>query len=231
MGEGSVKMQTAKEMMINLLNALLPNRAAPVLGRVIKAYEGPGKCKYAVDVCVVTAGTLEDTKQTIAEVPISPIWIGQKGKGLYAIPPVNALVIIEYLHWNTAYPYVSGIWSDEYEAGEFKQDQFVLTDGEGMNFIIDAAKKSISLDNGKGSVVTLEDKKVIATNGKLQVVLNGDKAAIKNDSKSLFTILDTHFQNLIAMKTMGAPPQHVVSADTIAKFRQDKADLSAIMEA
>jgi hypothetical protein len=83
-------MQTAKELMINLLNALLPNRAAPVLGLVIKAYEGPGKGKYAVDVCVVTAGTLEDTKQTIAEVPLSPIGVGQKGKGLYAIPPVNA---------------------------------------------------------------------------------------------------------------------------------------------
>jgi hypothetical protein len=45
--------------MENLLGALLPNRAAPVLGRVINAYKGPGKGKYAVDVRVVTAGTLE----------------------------------------------------------------------------------------------------------------------------------------------------------------------------
>jgi hypothetical protein len=224
-------MQTAKDLMKNLLDALLPNRAAPVLGRVIKAYEGPGKNRYAVDVRVVTAGTLEDTKQEIAEVPISPVWIGQKGKGLYAIPPVDALVIIEYLCWNMAYPYVSGMWSDEYEAGEYKKNQLVLTDGEGMNFIIDATEKIITIDNGKGSIVTLEEKKVTATNGDLQVILNGDKAAVKNNSKSLFTILDTHLQNLIAMKTMGAPPQHVVSPDTIAKFQQDKTDLSEILEA
>lgn len=217
--------------MKNLLDALLPNRAAPVLGRVIKAYEGPGKGKYAVDVRVVTAGTLEDTKQEIAEVPLSPVWVGQKGKGLYAMPPVDALVIIEYLYWDTAYPYVSGMWSDEYEAGEYKENQLVLTDGDGMNFIIDAGEKIITIDNGKGSVVTLEEKNIKATNGELELTLNGDKAAIKNGSKSLFTILDTHLQNLIGMKTMGAPPQHVVSPDTVAKFQQDKTDLAAIMEA
>jgi hypothetical protein len=224
-------MQTAKDVMQNLLDALLPNRAAPVLGRVLKAYKGPGKGKYAVDVRVVTAGTLEDTKQEIAEVPLSPIWVGQKGKGLYAMPPVDALVIIEFLQWNVAYPYVSGMWSDEYEAGEYKENQLVLTDGEGMNLIIDAEEKKITIDNGAGSVVTLEKKKIEATNGELNLILNGSKAAIKNGSKSLFTILDALIQNLIALKTMGAPPQHVVSPDTVAKLQQDKADLAAILEA
>jgi hypothetical protein len=214
--------------MKNLLDAILPNRAAPVLGRVIKAYEGPGKGKYAVDVRVVTAGMLEDTKQEIAEVPLSPIWVGQKGKGLYAIPPVDALVIIEYLQWNTAYPYVSGMWSDDYEAGEYRENQLVLTDGEGMNLIIDA--KKITIDSGEGSVVPLEKKKVKATSGELELTLNGAKAAVKNGSKSLFTILDRHIQNLIAMKTTGAPLRRVVSPGTIAKLRQDKADLAAIME-
>lgn len=129
-------MQTGSDFLKNLLNALLPNRAAPVLGRVIKAYEGPGKTKYAVDVQVVTAGTLEDTEQVIAEVPLSPIWVGKKGKGLYAIPPVDTLVIVEFLAWNPAYPYISGIWSDEYEAGEFKKGELVITDGEGLRWSI-----------------------------------------------------------------------------------------------
>jgi hypothetical protein len=120
----------------NLLDALLPNRAAPALGRVLKAYEGPGKGKYAVDVQVVSAGTLEDTEQIIGEVPISPIWVGKKGKGLYAIPPVDALVIVGFIAWNPAYPYVAGIWSDEYEAGEFKKGELVITDGEGLRWSI-----------------------------------------------------------------------------------------------
>jgi hypothetical protein len=122
----------------NLLEALLPNRAAPVLGRVIKAHEGAGKTKYAVDVRVVTVGAMEETDQVIADVPLNPIWVGKKGKGIYAIPPVNTLVIVEFLCWNFAYPYVSGIWSDEYESGDFKAGQLMITDGEGVQFGIDA---------------------------------------------------------------------------------------------
>lgn len=120
-----------------MLNLLLPNRAAPVLGRVLKAYEGPGKGKYAVDVQVVLPGTLEDTAQIIGEVSLSPIWVGKKGKGIYAIPPVDTLVIVEFLSWNPAYPYVSGIWSDEYEAGTFKEGQLMITNGEGVQIGID----------------------------------------------------------------------------------------------
>jgi hypothetical protein len=131
-------MQNTGDFLKVLLEKLLPNRAAPVIGRVIKAYEGPGKNKYAVDVRVVTAGTLEETDQVIAEVPLNPIWVGKKGKGLYAIPPKDALVIIEFLQWNPAYPFVSGVWSDGYEAGEFKAGQLMITDGEGVKFGVDA---------------------------------------------------------------------------------------------
>ena len=130
-------MDSGSELMKNLLDALLPNRAAPTLARVIKAHEGPGKTAYSVDVRVVTAGTLEETDQVIAEVPISPIWAGKSGKGLYAIPPEDALVIVEFIGWNPAYPYVSGVWSDEYQAGEFSKGQLVITDGEGLKLGVD----------------------------------------------------------------------------------------------
>jgi hypothetical protein len=224
-------MQTGDTFLKNLLNALLPNRAAPVLARVEKAHEGPGKTKYSVDVRVLTVGTLEDTDQVISEVPISPIWATKKMRGIYAIPPEGQVVIVEFLCWNPAYPYIAGIWSDEYEADEFTKDQFVITDGDGMKIIIDAAKKTITIDNGKKSVVTLEEEKITADNGKLQVILNGEKAAIKNGSKSLFTVLDTHFQNVMTMKTVGSPAQHVVSPDAIQTFTQDKTDLAALLEA
>ena len=130
-------MDSGAEVMQNLLDALLPNRAAPALARVIKSREGPGKTAYSVDVRVVTAGTHEETEQIIAEVPISPIWIGKRGAGLYAIPPEDALVIVEFIGWNPAYPYISGVWSDEYEAGEFSKGQFVITDGEGVRLGVD----------------------------------------------------------------------------------------------
>lgn len=220
------------ELLKRLLDALLPNRAAPVLARVLKAHEGPGKTKYSVDVRVVKAGTLEDTEQVIAEVPLPLIWAGKKKRGVYAIPDEGQVVIVEFLCWNPAYPYVAGIWSDDYEADEFGKDRFIITDGEGMQFVIDAKEKSVTIDNGGGSVVRVEKGgKITADNGTLQFALNGEKASLKNGSKSLFTILDTHFQNVAGMKTVGSPAQHIVSPDDKAKIQKDKADLGELLEA
>ena len=225
-------MQSGTELLKRMLDALLPNRAAPVLARVLKAHEGSGKTRYSVDVRVVKVGTLEDTDQVISEVPISPIWAAKKKRGVYAIPNEGQVVIVEFLCWNPAYPYVSGIWSDEYEADDFGKDKFIITDGEGMKFIIDAVERSVTIDNGEGCVVILEKgNKITADNGKLKVFLNKEKASIKNGSQSLFTILDTHIQNIISMKTVGSPPWHIVSPESIQKFTRDKADLSRLMEA
>jgi hypothetical protein len=232
LGKGGGVTGNGADLLKRLLDALLPNRAAPVLARVLKAHEGPGKTKYSVDVRVVKAGTLEDTEQVIAEVPISPIWAGKKKRGVYAIPGEGQVVIVEFLGWNPAYPYIAGIWADDYEADEFGRDTFIITDGEGMKFVIDAKEKSITLDNGGGSVVRVEKGgKIAADNGKLQFVLNGEKASLKNGSKSLFTILDTHFQNVAGIKTVGSPGQHIVSPDDKAKIQKDKADLGELMEA
>ena len=206
-------MQNGEKFLRNLLNALLPNRAAPALGRVLKVHEGPGKTKYSCDVRIVKAGSLEDTDQDIAEVPINPIWAGQKKRGVYALPQPDQVVIVEFLQWNPAYPFIAGMWADEYEADEFKKDQFVITDGDGMKFVIDVQEKGILIDNGK-----------------LKLHLKADKLSVKNGSKNLFTILDTHFQNIIGMKTAGGPTQHVVSPDDIQKFIQDKNDLAMILE-
>ena len=141
-------------------------------------------------------------------------------------------MILEFLSWNPAYPYVAGMWADDYEADEFGEDRFIITDGEGMKLEINAAEKSITLDNGKGSRVLLENEnKITCDNGKIQMVLSGEKMSVKNGTKNLFTILDTHIQNILTMKTAGSPAQHVVSPDDIQKFTQDKTDLAAVLEA
>ena len=207
-------MKSGQEFLVSLLNALLPNRAAPVLAKVIKAYEGAGANKYACDVQVLTAGTLEETDQIIAEVPISPIWAGKKKRGVYAIPPAGQIVIVSFIGWNVAFPFIAGVWADEYEADDFKAGQFVITDGDGLKIIADSEEKKITIDTGKA-----------------QVIVNGDKIAIKNGSKSLYTILDTLIQNIISMTTTGAPVKHVVDPVSIQKFMQDKQDLSLVLEA
>ena len=207
-------MKSGQEFLASLLNALLPNRAAPVLAKVIKAYEGAGANKYACDVQVLTAGTLEETDQIIAEVPISPIWAGKKKRGVYAIPPAGQIVIVSFIGWNVAFPFIAGVWADEYEADDFKAGQFVITDGDGLKIIADSEEKKITIDTGKA-----------------QVIVNGDKIAIKNGSKSLYTVLDTLIQNLIGLSTVGAPAQHTVDPASIQKFTQDKQELSLVLEA
>jgi hypothetical protein len=127
-------MKTGKDFLKNLLNALLPNRAAPVLARVMRVHEGPGKNKYSCDVTVLTAGTLEETDQIISEVPINPIWADKANKGVYAPPPEGGIVIVEFLEWNIAYPYIAGVYSDEYTAQKFKKGQLVVTDGKDLRF-------------------------------------------------------------------------------------------------
>ncbi|MDR0761106.1 MAG: hypothetical protein LBF74_13525 [Treponema sp.] len=127
-------MKTGLDFLRNLLDALLPNRAAPVLARVMKVHEGPGKNGYSCDVTVLTAGTLEETDQKISEVPINPIWAGKEHKGLYAPPPEGGVVIVGFLEWNIAYPYIAGVYSDEYTAQKFKKGQLVLTDGKDLRF-------------------------------------------------------------------------------------------------
>jgi hypothetical protein len=122
--------------------------------------------------------------------------------------------------------------ADEYEADGFGKDQFVVTDGEGMKFVIDAREKVITLDSGEGCRVLLEKgNKITCDNGKLQAVLNGKKISVKNASKSLFDVLDTHIKNVSGMQTMGSLAQHIVSPGDKAKFTQDGADLGAILEA
>jgi hypothetical protein len=115
-----------------MLDAILPDRAAPVPARVMKAHEGPGKNRYSRDVRVLTAGSPEETDQEIAEVPVNPVWAAKAGKGVYAPPPEGGAVIIEFLEWNIAYPYAAGVYSDEYAAGKFKKGRLVVTGGKDL---------------------------------------------------------------------------------------------------
>jgi hypothetical protein len=180
-------MKTGIDFLKNLLNAILPNHAAPVLARVMKIHEGPGKNKYSCDVKVLTAGTLEETDQEIAEVPINPIWADKTNKGIYAPPPEGGIVIIEFLEWNVAYPYVSGVYSDEYTAQKFKKGQLVITDGKDLRFefsddeifIHDTHKFEMRFVKGNLSVINAGGLKFeIDSNPRIITIDNGHGSSI-----------------------------------------------------
>jgi len=174
-------MKTGMDFLKNLLNALLPNRAAPVLARVMKAYEGPGKNKYSCDVKVLTAGTLEETDQEIAEVPINPIWADKTNKGIYAPPPEGGIVIIGFLEWNVAYPYVAGVYSDEYTAQKFKKGQLVITDGKDLR--IEFSDDEIFIhDTNKFEMRFIKGNFNIINAGGLKFEINSDAHIITIDN-------------------------------------------------
>jgi hypothetical protein len=228
---GGRLVKQSKSFLENLLNALLPNRAAPVLAKVIKSHEGPGKTKYSVDVVVLKAGSLEETDQTISEVPISPIWATTKKRGVYAIPNEGQVVIVEFLEWNLAYPYVSGIYSDEYETDEFYKNKFMITDGDGMWIIVDSPEKSILIDTGKDSNIKLEPKKITAKTDKSTLMLREDKFSEKNQSESLFPILKDFMQLVHDKITVGWPGMHKTSPKDKLALTKLIQRLTALMEA
>ena len=221
---------TVDSLVKNLLDKLLPNRAAPVLGRVIKAHAGSGRNAYSVDVRVVKAGSLEETKQVIAEVPISPMWVGKKAKGVYAVPPEDSLVIVEFLEWNPAFPFVSGVWSDEYEAGEFAKEHFVITDGKG--FKLDFSEGDFILTDGAG--MTFEFVKgslTVSSKDGAKVGVDTDSLLLfKSAQQSLKAVLDKIVDETAAIQTQGAPPQHVVSPVSVQKLLAIKPEIAKLLK-
>lgn len=126
----------AKKILAGLLDEMLPRRAAPRIGLVKKVYTAAGKGSYALDAELVLAGSLEKTGVVLPSIPISPLWAGAGGRGLYALPAVGQLVVIGFIEWDMAFPYVAGIWSDTYEAAGHPEGTFIITDGK-STFSID----------------------------------------------------------------------------------------------
>jgi hypothetical protein len=221
---------TLDSIMKNWLDKLLPNRAAPVLGRVIKIHEGPGKNKYSVDVQIVRAGTLEETEQIIAEVPISPLWVSRKKRGVYAVPPVDSLVVVGFLEWNSAFPYIEGVYSDEYEADAFANGHFVITDGNG--FRLDFTEGNFTLTDGKGMVFEFTEGSLsISDKNGAEIGIDKDSLLlIKSKEQTLRAILEKLVNKTAGIKTMGGPPQHAVSPDSQEALVAIKRDIAQLFK-
>jgi hypothetical protein len=103
---------------------------------------------------------------------------------------------------------------------------FIPVSEDGLNIVHKSGPKGELI-----SRVTMDDEKVEVKYKEISVTLKGDKASVKNGGKSLFTVLDTFMKDVIAMKTVGSPAQHVVSPPDIQKLTQDNTDLGQILEA
>lgn len=137
----------------NLKNSLFPYSFSE-LGIVNKTYEGSGNGKYCCDVEVVIPGSLEKTNEVIAEIPISPIWATKNKAGLYAMPEKDMIVIVGFIRGNRSFPYIEGIYGNQYETADFKKDEFLITDGDKQK--IKLKKDIIIVENGE-NVLTIDN--------------------------------------------------------------------------
>jgi hypothetical protein len=179
-----MKLETIIE---NLLNKLFPKRMSPKLAVVNKVYTNADKGTYCCDVEIVRTGDLERTGKSYKEVPISPIWAGKDKRGLYCTLQKDIIVIINFIDWDEAHPYVDGIWSDQYETFEHPENEFLII-AQSIEFRMKEQDKKIIMKVGDDSEMYIDlESFMIGGNGATDYLIKGDtfKQALENVLKLL----------------------------------------------
>lgn len=155
-----------------ILDKILPHRESPKLAIIKKVYTASGKGKYCADIELLTPGDLEKTGKLLKEVPISPIWAGKNKRGVYATLQKDQIVIVNFIDWNFAFPFIEGVWSNKYDTVEHGEDNFIICSGNEKLFLT-VKEKECSITYGK-------DKKTFL---KLDGENNKISGEIENGSK------------------------------------------------
>lgn len=117
--------------------AALAGVSFPVRAVVRAAYCRPAAAGYAVDLEVVHRATLQPTGELVAAVPLSPLWLGADGRGLYAPPQVGQIVILAWVEGDRGHPFIAGFHGDAHlPARAVASGELVLTDGRGAELRI-----------------------------------------------------------------------------------------------
>ncbi len=173
----------------NLRQSLFPY-SFPEIAQVNKVYEGSGEGKYCCDVEILIPGSLEKTDEVIAEVPINPIWATKNKAGIYAMPEKDMIVIVGFIRGNRAFPYIQGIYGNQYETADFKKDEFLITDGDKQKItlkkdiiIVENGDNIVTIDNTSGSeLIEIEDK----SGNTITLDMNGIKIVDANNNEATF---------------------------------------------
>lgn len=141
----------------SIAKKVLSKVRGPVKARVMKSYIKKDKGGYCFDGEVLMPESLEGTGEILKEVPLNPIWAGSAGQGIYCPPGKDQIVVVSFLHFNEAFPYSTGIWSDGYTPADGAEGHFVLVDGKGGIFRMSGDGLFSLLNNGKSLKGLLEE--------------------------------------------------------------------------
>ncbi len=117
---------------------ILDHIKAPVLCRVDRSYVREDEGGYCLDASVLRPQTLEETGEILKEVPLSPLWAGPDGRGIYCPPEAGQVVVVSFVEFNPAFPFVSAVYGEGVRPAEGQEGAFVLTDGKGGVFALEA---------------------------------------------------------------------------------------------
>ncbi|MBP5163196.1 MAG: hypothetical protein ILP16_09520 [Spirochaetales bacterium] len=194
---------------------------------------------YSIDGRGLRPGSLELTSETFKEIPISPLWADKDGRGLFAPPAPGQIAVVSYLEGNRAYPYVSGIYGEDYKpCGAAADKKLVLTDGNGLVLMFQPSDpQKIEIQDGQGGMIILQAKdpqQLIIKDGKgEQLVLHPEDKlmSINNDTTGMKEILEGIISLISGIKILGGSTSNggpLISAATLdPSMATDVAEIKA----
>lgn len=110
----------------------------PMKARVEKLHESGGLVEdfnkvYSADVQPLKPdGSVDADKPVIPDVPIDIVWAGPD-RAVMALPPVGAVVRVEFYYWNPSLPYISGILADGYTVPDHPLGSLIIQQKNGVH--------------------------------------------------------------------------------------------------
>jgi len=138
MGTNSQLMQDMKTIMAEAYSEMLKGIPFKVKGKVVKAYTTG---RYAVDVQMLNQdGSVNEKYPIFPAVPIPVIWTGVS-RGIYAIPPVGAVVRLGFYYNDPGLPYIDAVTGEGFPPGEHPVGTLVIQESNGTKIVLDSEHK------------------------------------------------------------------------------------------
>lgn len=219
-----------------LEESIMHHYAFPTLVKVSHATASPKG--YTIDGEGILPGSYKSTGELFKEIPVSPLWADQDGRGVFVPIATGQMVVVNFIGGNKAFPYVSAIYGEEYKPFDSAND--------GTLTILDAEECKLEL-NGKGEVkAKFKDKFFITINKDGKCEFKDDKSArfkieenlleIGNANATVKTLLESILDllknfSMTGTGNNGAPVLSSPTPDVPEKITQIKTKIEEVFKA